>query len=95
MPQQLHTIHHDAVALEMTILNNVIAVLCFISCLRFARAEAEELAKAQFAAKRDPNACALMYVALGKKQLLQGQHRGCCSRTVHSSTHDIACQPLH
>jgi RAVE protein 1 C terminal len=46
---------------------------CFIACVHCGRAEAEELAKAQFAAKRDPNACALMYVALGKKQLLQGQ----------------------
>ena len=32
---------------------------------------AEKLAKAQFAAKRDPHDCALMYIALGKKTLLQ------------------------
>ena len=32
---------------------------------------AEQLAKAQFAAKRDPHDCALMYIALGKKTLLQ------------------------
>ena len=35
---------------------------------------AEQLAKAQFAAKRDPHACALMYIALGKKTLLQVRH---------------------
>ena len=35
------------------------------------RALAEQLAKAQFAAKRDPHNCALMYIALGKKTLLQ------------------------
>ena len=32
---------------------------------------AEQLAKAQFADKRDPHDCALMYIALGKKMLLQ------------------------
>lgn len=32
---------------------------------------AEKLAKAQFAAKRDPHDCTLMYIALGKKTLLQ------------------------
>ncbi len=32
---------------------------------------AEQLAKAQFAAKRDPHDCALLYIALGKKTLLQ------------------------
>ncbi len=32
---------------------------------------AEQLAKAQFAARRDPHDCALMYIALGKKTLLQ------------------------
>ena len=32
---------------------------------------ADQLAKAQFAAKRDPHDCALMYIALGKKTLLQ------------------------
>ena len=32
---------------------------------------AEQLAKAQFTAKRDPHDCALMYIALGKKMLLQ------------------------
>ena len=32
---------------------------------------AEQLAKAQFAAKRDPHDCALIYIALGKKTLLQ------------------------
>lgn len=36
------------------------------------RAKAEELAKAQYAARRDPHAAALMYIALGKKALLQG-----------------------
>ncbi len=35
------------------------------------RQQAEALAKAQFAAKRDPHDCALLYVALGKKTLLQ------------------------
>jgi hypothetical protein len=34
-----------------------------------------DLAKAQFAARRDPHDCALMYIALGKKSLLQvGTH---------------------
>ena len=33
-------------------------------------ARAEVLAKAQFAHRRDPHNCALMYVALKKKQLL-------------------------
>ena len=33
-------------------------------------ARAEALAKAQFAHRRDPHDCALMYVALKKKQLL-------------------------
>ena len=32
---------------------------------------ADQLAKAQFAAKRDPHDCALMYIALGKRTLLQ------------------------
>ncbi len=32
---------------------------------------ATELAKAQFAASKDPHDAALMYLALGKKQLLQ------------------------
>ena len=32
---------------------------------------AEQLAKAQFAAKRNPHDCALLYVAMGKKTLLQ------------------------
>ncbi|CAL5224911.1 g7676 [Coccomyxa viridis] len=36
---------------------------------------AEQLAKAQFAAKRDPHDCALIYIALGKKTLLQGLFR--------------------
>lgn len=36
------------------------------------RERAEELAKAQYAATRDPGACALLYAALGKKSLLQG-----------------------
>ena len=35
---------------------------------------AEQLAKAQFAAKRDPHDCALIYIALGKKTLLQVNH---------------------
>lgn len=35
------------------------------------RQQAEALAKAQFAARRDPFDCALMYIALGKKSLLQ------------------------
>ena len=35
------------------------------------RQQAEALAKAQFAAKRDPFDCALMYIALGKRALLQ------------------------
>ena len=32
---------------------------------------AEQLAKAQFGARRDPHDCTLMYIALGKKMLLQ------------------------
>jgi len=36
------------------------------------RAKAEELAKAQYAERRDPHVCALLYIALGKKSLLQG-----------------------
>ena len=39
---------------------------------RCGRSRAEELAKAQYAAARDPAACALLYAALGKKSLLQG-----------------------
>ncbi|BDA47164.1 probable DmX-like protein 2 at C-terminar half [Coccomyxa sp. Obi] len=39
------------------------------------RQQAEALAKAQFAARRDPHDCALMYIALGKKTLLQGLFR--------------------
>ena len=35
------------------------------------RATAEHLAKAQFAAKRRPDDCALLYCALGKKAVLQ------------------------
>jgi hypothetical protein len=35
------------------------------------RATAEELAKAQFAATRDPHECALMYIALKKKATFQ------------------------
>ena len=35
------------------------------------RQQAEALAKAQFAAKRDPFDCALMYIAVGKRTLLQ------------------------
>ena len=38
------------------------------------RAKAEELAKAQYAARKDPADAALMYVALGKKLLLQVRH---------------------
>lgn len=34
----------------------------------------EKLAKAQFAAARKPDACALLYVALGKKATLQVRH---------------------
>ena len=34
------------------------------------KARAEALAKAQFASRRDAHDCALMYIALGKKQLL-------------------------
>lgn len=30
-----------------------------------------DLARAQYAARRDPHDCALMYIALGKKSLLQ------------------------
>ena len=39
-------------------------------CLQVVLARAEALAKAQFALKRDPHDCALMYLALKKKQLL-------------------------
>ncbi len=35
------------------------------------RAQAEALAKAQFAARRDPQDCALLYIALGRRALLQ------------------------
>ena len=35
------------------------------------RVQAEALAKAQFAAKRDPQDCALLYIALGRRTLLQ------------------------
>ena len=35
------------------------------------RAKAEELAKAQYAVRKDPADAALMYMALGKKLLLQ------------------------
>ena len=38
------------------------------------RERAEELTKAQYAATRDPAACALLYAALGKKSRLQGAH---------------------
>ncbi|KAK9799814.1 hypothetical protein WJX73_002530 [Symbiochloris irregularis] len=39
------------------------------------RSKAEELAKAQYAVRKDPADAALMYVALGKKLLLQGLFR--------------------
>ena len=35
------------------------------------RAKAEELAKAQYSTRKDPADAALMYMALGKKLLLQ------------------------
>ena len=35
------------------------------------RSVAEALAKAQFAVRRDPHDCALIYIALGKKGTLQ------------------------
>lgn len=38
---------------------------------RLVRQQADALAKAQFAARRNPHDCALLYVALGKKTLLQ------------------------
>lgn len=37
------------------------------------RSQGEALARAQFAARRDPHDCALLYAALGKKSLLQGK----------------------
>ena len=37
-------------------------------------ARAEALAKAQFAHRRDPHDCALLYLALKKKQLLMVSH---------------------
>jgi hypothetical protein len=37
------------------------------------RAQAEALAKAQFAARRDPQDCALLYIALGRRPLLQAR----------------------
>ena len=39
-------------------------------CWQVVVARAEALAKAQFAHRRDPHDCALMYLALKKKQLL-------------------------
>lgn len=42
------------------------------------RAKAEELAKAQYAERRDPHVCALLYIALGKKSLLQGAAAVAC-----------------
>ena len=38
---------------------------------RAVRGQAEALARAQFAARRDPRECALLYVALGRRALLQ------------------------
>ena len=38
--------------------------------MQVVKARAEALAKAQFASRRDAHDCALMYIALGKKQLL-------------------------
>lgn len=42
--------------------------------LKVVVARAEALAKAQFAHRRDPHDCALMYLALKKKQLLMVSH---------------------
>lgn len=48
----------------------VIIITVVITLLQVVLARAEALAKAQFAGSRDAHDCALMYVALKKKQLL-------------------------
>jgi hypothetical protein len=48
----------------------IIIITAVIIMLQVVLARAEALAKAQFAGGRDAHDCALMYVALKKKQLL-------------------------
>ena len=43
----------------------------WLTDMQLLRAKAEELAKAQYAVRKDPSDAALMYMALGKKLLLQ------------------------
>ena len=48
------------------------------------RAKAEELAKAQYSVRKDPADAALLYMALGKKLLLQVAYFDC---TTNVETH--------
>jgi hypothetical protein len=43
----------------------------FLTNVAALKALAEAMARAQFAASRNPDDCALMYTALGRKQTLQ------------------------
>jgi hypothetical protein len=46
------------------------------------RSTAEALARAQYAATKDPHDCALLYLALGKKQLVQGLFKSAGNKKV-------------
>ena len=55
------------------------------------RSKADELAKAQYAVRKDPSDAALMYVALGKKPLLQV---GSCAPMAVTSDPALKCRHL-
>jgi hypothetical protein len=46
------------------------------------RSTGEALARAQYAASKDPHDCALLYIALGKKQLVQGLFKSAGNKKV-------------
>ncbi len=67
--------HHDFVLVSSSLSVSSLSLssllpLFVIDTLQVVLARAEALAKAQFAGSRDAHDCALMYVALKKKQLL-------------------------
>ncbi len=64
----IHIIISGIIIIIITVV--VIIITVVITLLQVVLARAEALAKAQFAGSRDAHDCALMYVALKKKQLL-------------------------
>ena len=55
------------------------------------RKQAEALAKAQFAARRDPHDCALLYIALGRRALLQVNLPVTCSPSACAQNERFIC----